>query len=147
MKIFPAVITPVSVTLRAYLAIIIIAITTMGCHHRVDPSFQEGKEIYKTYCVACHGPHGGGVLYKRSALNNDIFVVGNPNNVIAVILYGREGAGTMPGWSLTLKDREVAAVATYIRQEWSNRATPVTPARVAEIRKRGKEGGSTKLVQ
>jgi mono/diheme cytochrome c family protein len=147
MKKFSVVGITTSVSLRAFLGIVIIVVTAMGCHHKVDPSFQKGKEIYKNYCVACHGLHGGGVLYKKSALNKDIFVIGNPNNVIAVILYGREGAGTMPGWSVTLNDQEVAAVATYIRQEWSNRATPVTPAMVTKIRRKGKEGGTTKPLQ
>ncbi len=108
----------------------------MGCLQKVDPSFQQGKKIYAAYCVACHGVHGGGVLYSKTVLNNDPFVLGDPHEVIAVILYGREGSGTMPGWSMTLNDQEVAAVATYIRQEWSNRADRVTPAMVTEIRRK-----------
>jgi mono/diheme cytochrome c family protein len=142
MKIFSAVIIPKPVFMIC-VAIIIIVATVIGCQRKIDQSFQKGEEIFKSYCVACHGLHGNGVLFQKSALNNSIFVVGNPNNVIAVILYGREGAGTMPGWNMTLNDREVAAVATYIRQAWSNRAAPVTPAMVAKIRQQGKPGGSS----
>jgi mono/diheme cytochrome c family protein len=40
----------------------------------------------------------------------------------------------MPGWSDKLSDQEVAAVATYIRQAWSNRAGPVTPKMVAALK-------------
>ena len=54
--------------------------------------------------------------------------------MIAVILYGREGAGSMPSWEMTLNDQKVAAVATYIRQAWSNGADPVPAALVKEVR-------------
>ena len=43
----------------------------------------------------------------------------------------------MPGWKMMLTDQEVAAVATYIRQAWSNRADPITPALVQAIRTKG----------
>jgi mono/diheme cytochrome c family protein len=109
----------------------------MGCFHEPSQSFQQGEQLYKIYCVACHGTKGTGVLYPKSALNNDALVTGDPNNMIAVILFGREGAGTMPGWKMTLADQDVAAVATYIRQAWSNRADPITPALVKEIRTKG----------
>ena len=116
------------------LFIAFIVVASLGCLQKTDPNFLQGQELYKTYCVACHGANGGGVLYSKSALNNDVFVTGEPKDVIAVILYGREGAGTMPGWKMTLNDQKVAAVATYIRQAWSNRASPVTAAMVTEVR-------------
>ena len=108
----------------------------LGCAPR-DPSFQQGQEIYKTVCLPCHGLNGGGILYSKSALNNNPFVTGNPDEVITVILFGKVGSGTMPGWHGKLNDQEVAAVATYIRQAWSNQADPVTAAMVKKIR--GKE--------
>ena len=110
----------------------------MGCLQSRSPSFQQGEQLYKTYCVACHGINGTGVLYPKSALNHDALVTGDPNGLLAVILFGREGAGAMPGWKTMLTDQEVAAVATYIRQAWSNRADPITPAMVQEIRTKGK---------
>jgi cytochrome c553 len=126
-----------------YLWIIILVVMSLGCSQKVDPSFAQGKKIYENYCVACHGSNGGGVLYRKSALNNSALVLGEPDKVIIVILYGREGAGTMPGWRETLNDQEVAAVATYIRQAWSNRADAITPAMVTEIWKKGEKRFST----
>ncbi len=119
----------------------------MGCLQKTDPNFLQGQELYKTYCVACHGVNGGGVLYNNSALNNDVFVTGDPKGVIAVILYGREGAGTMPGWQMMLDDQKVAAVATYIRQAWSNRAGPVTSAMVTEVRTKVEKSFTTNPIQ
>jgi mono/diheme cytochrome c family protein len=129
--------------IKAYLLTAFIVVASMGCFQNTDPTFLQGQELYKTYCVACHGFNGGGVLYNKSALNNNVFVTGDPKEVIAVILYGREGAGTMPGWKMTLDDQKVAAVATYIRQAWSNRSDPVTSVMVAEIRTKEEKSFST----
>lgn len=126
---------------------IIIVVINTGCLHNGDLSFQQGKELYKSYCVACHAVNGSGALYNKSVLNNDAFVLGDPKDVIDVILYGREGEGTMPGWRMTLNDEEVAALATYIRQDWSNRAGPVTPAMVTEIRRKREKDFSINPLQ
>ena len=40
----------------------------------------------------------------------------------------------MPAWK-QLKDRDIAAVLTYIRQEWGNRSAPVSEALIADTRK------------
>lgn len=130
-------------TIKVGLFLAFIVVAFMGCLKKTDPNFLQGQELYKTYCVACHGVNGGGVLYSKSALNNDVFVTGDPKEVIAVILYGREGAGTMPGWKMTLNDQEVAAVATYIRQAWSNRADPVPSAMVTEVRTKAEKSFTT----
>jgi cytochrome c oxidase subunit 2 len=114
-----------------------LAVACLGCSENTSPSFQQGQKIFETYCIACHGTNGAGVLYSKSALDKDKFVTGDYKKLIPVILYGKAGAGTMPGWQDTLSDQEIAAVATYIRQAWSNRADPVTPAMVQEIRKTG----------
>ena len=39
-----------------------------------------------------------------------------------------------PVWKDKLDDQQIAAVVTYIRQAWSNRAPAVTPAMVAATR-------------
>jgi mono/diheme cytochrome c family protein len=121
-------------TLKLCLFIVFIVVASVGCPQKTDPNFLQGQELYKTYCVACHGVNGEGVLYNKSVLNNNPFVTGDPKEVVAVILYGREGAGTMPSWEMTLPDQKVAAVATYIRQAWSNRAGSVPAAMVTEVR-------------
>ena len=121
------------------LCLIILVVTSTGCSQKVSPSFEQGKKIYENYCAACHGVNGGGLLYSKSVLNNSALVLGDPNKLIAVILFGREGGGVMPDWRETLNGQEVAAVATYIRQAWSNRADAITPAMVTEIRKKGEK--------
>ena len=62
--------------------------------------------------------------------------MGDPKAVIQTILEGRKGKmGRMPAWQDRLNDQQVAAVATFIRDNWGNQAEAVTPAMVAKNRK------------
>jgi mono/diheme cytochrome c family protein len=40
----------------------------------------------------------------------------------------------MPAWGTALSDEQIAAVATYIRSAWNNRAGPVSIEIVAKVR-------------
>jgi mono/diheme cytochrome c family protein len=106
-----------------------------------DDLFQKGKAVFETEgnCVDCHRLNGKGLPGTFPALDGDAFVTGKPQPVIATVLNGRKGhLGQMPTWKDKLDDQQVAAVVTYIRHAWSNRAPGVTPAQVAEIRKKAK---------
>ncbi len=97
--------------------------------------FQQGKEVFADNCAQCHRANGQGLPGTFPALDGDPFVVGQPQPVIATILNGRKGTlGLMPAWKDKLDDRQTAAVVTYIRQAWSNRASAVTPAMVGASR-------------
>jgi cytochrome c oxidase subunit II len=103
--------------------------------------FQKGKAIFETEgnCVDCHRLNGKGLPGTFPALDGNPFVTGKPQPVIATVLKGRKGSmGQMPSWKDKLDDGQVAAVVTYIRQAWSNMAPDVTPAQVAEVRKKAK---------
>lgn len=41
----------------------------------------------------------------------------------------------MPGFAQRLTDRDVADVLTFVRSSWGNRASAVTAAQVAKVRK------------
>lgn len=49
---------------------------------------------------------------------------------------GRPSPLTMPSFAWKLPDAEVADVATYIRNSWGNRATPVSADAVKSLRHR-----------
>jgi mono/diheme cytochrome c family protein len=99
-----------------------------------DPS-QPGQKVFADNCAQCHRANGEGLPATFPALNKNPFVLGDPQPVIATVLNGRKGSlGRMPAWKDTLNDQQIAAVVTYIRQAWSNRAPAVTPAMVAAIR-------------
>jgi cytochrome c oxidase subunit 2 len=93
---------------------------------------QRGQEVFEDNCAQCHRANGEGLPDTFPALNKNPFVLGEPKPVIATVLNGRKGSlGKMPSWKDKLDDQQIAAVVTYLRQAWSNRAAPVTPAMVA----------------
>jgi len=94
-----------------------------------------GQEVFEANCAQCHRLNGEGLPDTFPALNKNPFVLGEPSPVIATVLKGRKGSlGQMPSWKDKLDDAQIAAVVTYIRQAWSNRAATVTPAMVAATR-------------
>lgn len=114
-----------------------------------------GKRLYNdAACNACHQANGMGTPGAIPPLAGSEWVTGSDERLAHIVLYGLTGPitvkgnqynsamppfgrgipGTMKGWS----DDRIAAVLTYIRQEWGNQAPPVTTERVAEIR--AKEG-------
>lgn len=102
-----------------------------------------GAEIYATQCSACHGPNGKGVPGMFGALADSSLVESsNPTTVLRLILEGVRAAPTgayptpqaMPPFDWKLSDGEVAAVATYVRNAFGNRAAPVTGDDVADLR-------------
>ena len=96
---------------------------------------KQGQEVFEENCAQCHRANGEGLPATFPALNKNPFVLGDPSPVIATVLNGRKGSlGQMPVWKDKLDDDQIAAVVTYIRQAWSNRAAPVTPAMVAGTR-------------
>jgi cytochrome c6 len=99
------------------------------------PLFQQGQQVFDDNCAQCHRRNGEGLPNTFPALNGDPFVVGDPRPVIATVLNGRQGKlGQMPTWKDKLSDQQIAAVVTYIRQAWSNKAAGVTPKSVGESR-------------
>jgi len=94
-----------------------------------------GQEVFEANCAQCHRTNGEGLPATFPALNKNPFVLGEPLPVIATVLNGRKGnLGQMPSWKDKLDNQQIAAVVTYIRQAWSNRAAAATPAMVAAAR-------------
>ena len=93
---------------------------------------ETGEEIYSSVCLACHQPDGKGIpgIYYPLA-GNPLVTADDPTYVISTVLNGRGG---MPRFNGIYTDTEIAAVLTFIRQEWDNDAGPVDPAQVEAIR-------------
>jgi len=97
--------------------------------------FNAGREIYANVCAACHQPTGRGAGTLATDLDGSVFVNGSPDAFARILLNGKEGSiGLMPPAGAAMSDDEVAAIITYVRGAWSNRATPVEPAAVKEWR-------------
>ena len=104
---------------------------------------QTGAQEYMDNCAACHRIDGKGYTNTYPALaGNTVLFSDDPSSVISVILRGgdtpvTESAVTgmhMPGFAWRLDDKQVADLATFIRNSWGNKASAVTVDQVKEIR-------------
>ena len=104
----------------------------------------DGKAIFNTNCSSCHQANGQGVpgTFPPLAGNPDI-TAADPSKVIGIVLHGLNAPitvkgtkypGGMPAWRSQLSNAEVAAVLTYVRSSWGNKAAAVTEKDVAAVK-------------
>lgn len=105
----------------------------------IDELKQRGEKVYKQNCIACHQENGKGIPNAFAALDASPVVTGPRAEQINVLLNGKKSGkfpGEMAGWK-QLSDTEIAAVITYTRNSWSNKAQEniVQPAEIVAARK------------
>ena len=76
----------------------------------------EGSDLYRRNCAGCHGSEGEGTNGPVLAEND---LLSSRSGTLGIIISGNENHG-MPAWGPVMDDREIAAVATYIRNSWGN---------------------------
>ena len=110
--------------------------------------FIKGKEIYarEGFCITCHQPDGTGLSASGfPPLTRTPWVVGDEERLIKVVLKGLQGpmevngvkyAGHVPmtPFEGMLKDEDVAAVLTYVRNSFDNKAPAVSAETVKKVR-------------
>jgi len=99
----------------------------------VDELKERGEKVFTANCAVCHQANGKGVPGSFPPLDGDPVVNGPRAEQIHVVLNGKNA---MPPWKNTLNDTEIAAVITYTRNSWSNKAQEniVQPAEVVAAR-------------
>ncbi len=104
-----------------------------------------GAAIYSDVCSACHLANGVGQPRFFPPLPHDAMLQqDNPVGLLHIILAGarvgpspsRPSALSMPSFAWKLSDAEVADLATYIRNSWGNRASPVAASEVGTLRRK-----------
>ena len=115
-----------------------------------------GGQLYLDNCAACHRSDGKASAAVFPALPGNQTVLDNdPTSLIRLVLQGAMLPSTkaapsnlgMPGFAWRLSDDEAAQVITFIRQSWGNKASDVSPAEVAKVRKAlGKDDGQKTAV-
>ena len=107
----------------------------------VDPMVL-GKEVFGA-CIQCHQATGLGVAGTYPPLAGSEYVLGDKRRLVAILLKGLNGEfvvnentfnSQMPAWEIR-EDEEIAAVLTYIRATWGNKADAVSPELVTAVRK------------
>jgi cytochrome c6 len=116
--------------------VVLMGWTYSGQAQGPEKQIQEGKKLFEGTCADCHRINGQGLPDKFPALAGNPFVVGEPTKVIDTVLNGRKGKlGQMPTWKDTFTDQQIAAIISYVRQAWSNKAGPITAEMVKKRRK------------
>jgi mono/diheme cytochrome c family protein len=101
-----------------------------------------GQRVYKQHCADCHGPQGQGApgAYPPLAGNRAVLMA-SPVNAVQAIVSGGFAPATaghpqpygMPPFRTLLTPVEIAAVASFVRQSWGNRAGAVSPLLVQRV--------------
>ena len=117
--------------------------------HPQDPITEQrrrGRVVYTSFgCAGCHQATGLGQAGTFPPLAGSEWVVArNPNRLIRIVLNGLQGpvqvagndynSNAMVPWKEILNDQRIADLLTYIRSEWGNKAPPVTPDQVKQVR-------------
>ena len=96
---------------------------------------QQGSALYERHCAECHGKNGEGRAGAYPALaGNRAVTMARTDNLVQTVLQGGFAPATagnprpfgMPPFQLQLNDAQTAAVLTFIRNAWGNRAAPVS---------------------
>jgi cytochrome c oxidase subunit 2 len=95
-----------------------------------------GEKVYAANCVACHQANGMGLAPAFPPLAGSKMVNGPKGDQIAMVLNGKQGTA-MQAFGKQLSDTDIAAVITYTRNAWTNKASEnvVQPAEVKAARK------------
>jgi len=95
-----------------------------------------GHALYLARCAVCHGQNGEGRPGLYPPLAGSEYINGSPERLAAIVLDGLQGPldhynAVMPGWRGYLKDAEIAAIISWLRQKEGK--PPVTPVEVARV--------------
>ncbi|CAM4341087.1 c-type cytochrome [Cytophagaceae bacterium 50C-KIRBA] len=110
--------------------------------------FKEGQKLFAKdgYCNTCHQTNGKGLVSSGfPPLSGSIWVTGNEDRLIKLVLKGLMGpievAGVkypgqvpMTPYGGLMNDKEIAAVLTYVRNAFGNKASVIRPEKVKAVR-------------
>lgn len=104
-----------------------------------------GAKVYEQQCAQCHGDQGQGQPGAFPPLaGNRAVLLADTTNLVRVVLQGGYLPATagnprphgMPPFRHVLSDEDVAAVATFVRNSWGNRAGSVGSIEVYRAKER-----------
>lgn len=106
-----------------------------------------GEKVYKGKgaCIGCHQASGTGVPGQYPPLAGSEWVLRGDERIAMLVIHGLSGPivvegqpynGQMPAQGITLSDKEIAQVISYIRNTWGNNASFVTEEKIAHARQK-----------
>jgi mono/diheme cytochrome c family protein len=118
-------------------------------------TYRLGAEVFHrdAHCSTCHQPDGKGMDPVYPPLAGSPWVTGDEERLTKLTLHGlwgkievngkvydpTKGVPPMTAFGSLLDDKEVAAVLTYARNSWGNKADAVKPETVKKVREATKD--------
>jgi len=106
-----------------------------------------GQKIYyrEGHCVTCHQPNGKGLDPAFPSIEKSPWVTQDADRLIKLAMYGLmgpmeingkkyDGQVPMTPFAGMLNNDEMAAVLTFVRNSFGNKAAAITPAQVEKVR-------------
>ena len=95
---------------------------------------RNGEKVFTANCVVCHQSSGLGVPGQYPPLVGSEWVIGDaPKRLQQILLHGLQGTvhvkggvynNAMPAWNVTLTDKQIAQVLSYVRGKLGGNAAP-----------------------
>lgn len=110
---------------------------TLAAGAAAEGAAVDGRQLYTAHCQACHQASGQGLPGVFPPLAGSEWVTGDPQVLAQIVLHGMTGPievratayqGAMPAFGAQLGNAEIAAVLSFVRSEWGNRAGAIHPA-------------------
>ncbi len=102
---------------------------------------ERGKQIYTQNCLACHQATGAGIPNAFPPLAESDYLNADVHRAIEVVKFGLTGEIEVNGNAYNsampkqnISDEDVAAVLTYVYNNWGNNKTEVTQKMVKEVK-------------
>ena len=118
-----------------------------------------GQAVFTKVCASCHQNDGNGSTSQNAPplAGSEWVLEKDPSRIIRIVLHGLSGpitvkgkewgAGQMLAWRDVLSDEEIAAVLTYVRNSWGNKAPIVKADQVKNAREETKDQSSYMTVE
>ena len=101
-----------------------------------------GEAPYLRYCLSCHQSDGNGVPGMHPSLVKTEWILGDKEELIALVLNGLSGPIEVNGEQFNsimapmdfINDEDLANILSYIRSSFGNDASEITAEEVARVR-------------
>lgn len=136
---------------RALLVVLAALLIMTGCGaDSADLTKEErGQRVYRAYCLSCHQADGSGIPGMYPPLQETDWVEGDAGRLIRLVINGLAGPIVVKGEEYnnimpphgTLSDDQIAAVLTYVRQNFGNDAPAISADDVHAVRSTNQRRG------
>ena len=109
--------------------------------------YNEGQQLYSSFCAGCHGADGAGMHKLGPPLQHSEWVTGSYEITARILYKGMEGPVTVNGKKyapleilpampplFSLKDSQLVSILAYIRNSWGHKASIPSKKDLRQIR-------------